>query len=317
MLEYVLFAIGFILLIKGADLLVDGSSAIARLFRIKELVIGLTIVSFGTSAPELVVNLVASFNESPELAIGNVLGSNIANIFLILGISALIHPLMVQSNTTYKEIPFQLLAAIIVFVLGYDVLFSSGNFFGISRGDGLVLLGFFIIFMYYVFSIAKSSDQEDVSAPKLSQTRSVVYILLGMVGLSLGSHWIVKSAIQIAQNFDVSERLIGLSLVAIGTSLPELAASVVAAMKRNTDLAIGNVVGSNIFNIFWIFGISATIHPIVVVSENQIDFILNILASLLLFGVLFVGKKQMIEKWQGVLFLIIYSVYIGYLIYQG
>ena len=312
-----LFIVGFVILIKGADLLVDGSAAIARLTGIRELVIGLTIVSFGTSAPELLVNVIASLNNSPQLAVGNVMGSNIANIFLILGISALIYPLRVQTNTTYKEIPFQLLSSLIIFFLAYDFFFDPGGFNGLSLGDGLVLLGFFAVFMYYVFSISKETTPNSGNHKSLSPGRSVLYVILGMAGLGFGGHFIVTESVHFAQYFGISERVIGLSVIAIGTSLPELAASGMAAYKRNTDLAIGNVVGSNIFNIFWIFGISSVINPIPVSADNFVDFALNIIASLLLFGAIFIGKRHLIQQSQGVLFLFIYTAYIIYLVFKG
>jgi cation:H+ antiporter len=309
--------LGFVFLIKGADLLVDGSASIARLAGIRELVIGLTIVSFGTSAPELLVNVVASLNGSSELAVGNVLGSNIANIFLILGVAAVIYPLKVHTNTTYKEIPFQLLAALVIIFLAFDYWFNPGGFNGLQLGDGLVLLGFFLVFMYYVYSISKGEEAVKSEVAGMSLGRSVLYLLVGIGGLGYGSHLIVEHSTSIATIAGVSERMIGLSVVAIGTSLPELAASAMAAYKRNTDLAIGNVVGSNIFNIFWIFGLSAVINPIAVQETSLVDFLLNIAASMLLFGVLFVGKKHEIERSQGGLFLIIYISYIAFLVYQN
>lgn len=315
-LSAIWLVVGFVLLIKGADLLVDGSSSVARLAGIRELVIGLTIVSFGTSAPELLVNVVASLNGSSELAVGNVLGSNIANIFLILGVAAVIYPLKVHTNTTYKEIPFQLLAALVIIFLAYDYWFNPGGFNGLQVGDGLVLLGFFAIFMYYVFSISKGEDTVKAEVAEMGLGKSVIWILGGIIGLGYGSHLIVEHSVSLATFAGVSERMIGLSIVAIGTSLPELAASAMAAYKRNTDLAIGNVVGSNIFNIFWIFGLSAVINPIAVQETSLVDFLLNIAASLLLFGVLFVGKRHEIERSQGGLFLLIYISYIAFLIFQ-
>ena len=263
MLTYFLLIIGFIIIIKGADLLVDGASSIAKKLNVSDLVIGLTVVAFGTSAPELFVNVFASIQGNSEIAIGNILGSNIANILLILGVAAIIFPLSVQSTTVWKEIPFSLLAALILGVLVNDHLIDHKENSELTRGDGLVLIGFFIIFMYYIFSIAKKSENTTIGDLKqLSNFRSVSYILLGLTGLVLGGTWIVNGAIEIAGKFGVSEYLIGLTVVAVGTSLPELATSAVAAYKKNTDIAIGNVVGSNIFNIFWVLGISAVIKPL-------------------------------------------------------
>jgi cation:H+ antiporter len=312
---YVLFVVGFVFLVKGADFLVDGSVALAQKAGIKELVIGLTIVSFGTSAPELVINISSSFQNSPQLAIGNILGSNMANIFLILGVSALVYPLTVHTNTVYKAIPFQLLSSVIVFYLAYDILFYPSHYSGLARGDGFILLGFFGVFMYYVFSNAKKKDIEIPDDKHFTKSKFIIYIIIGIAGLGIGSHLIVTSAIEIAKSIDLSERVIGLSIVAIGTSLPELAASVVAASKKNTDLAIGNVIGSNIFNVFWILGVSAVIRPLHVVEENSYDFIINIAASVFLFAVLFIGSKHVIGRWKGVFFLLIYLVYIVFVFY--
>jgi len=319
MLTYVLFFIGFVILIKGAGMLVDGSVGLARRYGISDIVIGLTIVSFGTSAPELVVNLIASLNGNSEIAMGNILGSNIVNIFFILGFSAVIYPLTVKKNTTFKEIPFALLSALVILFLGNDMLFNYEDKAELSTGDGLVLLGFFAIFLYYIFAISKGEllDEKDETIVYMKPFKSIGLISIGLVGLIFGGMWIVDGAIEIATGFGVSQSLIGLTIVAIGTSLPELATSAVAAYKKNTDIAIGNVVGSNIFNAFWILGISASINPIPVLQRSNIDFAMNILASLLLFAFLFVGKRHMLERWQGFAFMGIYVAYVLYLIQLG
>jgi cation:H+ antiporter len=317
MLMYLLFIIGFVILIKGADMLVDGSVAVARKYGISDIVIGLTIVSFGTSAPELVVNLIASLNGNAEIAIGNVVGSNIANIFLILGISAVIFPLAVKRNTTYREIPFALLSAVVVMFLGNDYYFTQTENSQLSAGDGLTLLAFFAIFMYYIFSVSKDDAVEGTSDEMMSIPKAWSFIVLGLVGLIIGGKWIVDGAVEMATSWGVSQGLIGLTIVAVGTSLPELATSAVAAMKKNTDIAIGNVVGSNIFNMFWILGVSSTIHAIPVSYKNDIDFMVNIFASFLLFIFLFIGKRHILQRWQGVAFLLCYIIYTIYLIYQG
>lgn len=315
MLTYLLFIIGFVFLIKGADLLVDGASSIAKNFKISALVIGLTIVSFGTSAPELIINIIASINGNADIAIGNILGSNIANILLILGISSIIYPLATKENTVWKEIPLSLLAAIILGVLVNDALIDGGVFSGLTRIDGLVLISFFIIFLYYTFGISKvSGEADDSDIKQLSYFKSFIYIALGLIGLAIGGKWIVDGAIMIAELFNMSQSLIGLTIIAIGTSLPELATSAVAAYKKQSDIAIGNVVGSNIFNIFWILGISAIINPLPFKTDYIIDISVTILASLLLFIVMFVGKKHILERWQGCLMLVIYIGYIIFLI---
>ena len=319
MLMYILFVAGFIILIKGADLLVDGASSIAARFNIPSLVIGLTIVAFGTSTPELFVNLMASFNGNTDIAIGNVLGSNIANVLLILGVAAVIYPLSVQSSTVWKEIPFSLLAAIALWVLANDALLDgAGNNF-ISRGDGLILLGFFSIFMVYVFEISlrhKPADDES-GIKKMNLFRSVVYILLGLTGLVFGGKWIVDGAVHIAGLLGVSESLIGLTVVAVGTSLPELATSAVAAFRRNVDIAIGNVVGSNIFNVFFVLATSATIKPLPFNAGSNFDIYVVILSSALLFLFMFAEKRHRLERWQGIMFLVLYIGYTAMLVVKG
>lgn len=315
MLTYILFIIGFVVLIKGADLLVKGASSIAKEMHISPLVIGLTIVSFGTSAPELIVNLFASASGKTDLAIGNILGSNIANVFLILGVSALIYPLTTKKNTVWKEIPFSLLAAILLTVLVSDKLIDGSDFSRLSRIDGIVLISFFIIFLYYTFGIAKvkgESNESDI--PVYSLGLSILFVILGLTGLTFGGKWIVDGAVEIAAYFEMSESMIGLTVVAIGTSLPELATSAMAAYRKQSDIAIGNVVGSNIFNIFLILGISSTVNPLPFNPESSMDVAMTILASLTLFIVLFIGKKHVLERWQGGLMLFIYLSYMAYLV---
>ncbi|MBT6143151.1 calcium/sodium antiporter [bacterium] len=311
---YLLFAIGFVLLIKGADYLVDGASSIAKKFKISSLVIGLTIVAFGTSAPELVVNLLASFKGSSDLAVSNIVGSNIANMLLILGVAAVVYPLKVKSNTVWKEIPLSLLAIVLAFVMANDVIFDGAMVNTISRVDGIGLIAFFIIFMYYSFGMAKNTEEDGEEITELATSKSVAYILIGMVGLTLGGKWIVDGAVFIAKSFSMSEALIGLTVVAIGTSLPELATSYVAARRKNADIAIGNTVGSNIFNVFWILGLSSIVRPLPFdAANNNEDMYLAILASLLLFVFMFFGRKQVLQRSQGVFFLLLYF---GYMIFK-
>lgn len=329
-ITFILFIVGFLLLIKGADVLVDGSVSLATRYGISNLVIGLTIVGFGTSAPELIVNVLSSISGNTDLAIGNIIGSNIANVFLILGICAIIYPLAVQRNTVFKEIPFSLLAGFITMILASDVLIdgigggTTANV--ISRIDGIVLLSFFVIFMYYIFGIAKEGNgvgnetsggnAQQSSEPShtihtQSVTKSIAYIVLGLFALIIGGKWIVDGAVAIATMLGVSKAVIGLTIVAVGTSLPELATSVVAAIKKETDIAVGNIVGSNIFNIFWILGLSAVISPLPLQPDAFIDFVFLIGSSLILFIIMFIGKRHTVERWQGFLFVFIYIVYIA------
>jgi cation:H+ antiporter len=313
MLTPVLFVIGFVFLIKGADLLVDGASSIARKFSISPLVIGLTIVSFGTSAPELIVNIFASTSGNTDIAIGNILGSNIVNILLILGISAIIYPLTTKKNTVWKEIPLSLLAAIILAVIVNDAFIDGKEFSGLTRIDGIVLIAFFIIFLYYTFGISKvSGENEDSDIKTYGNLKSILYVILGLGGLTFGGKWIVDGAVQIAEYFNMSQSLVGLTIVAIGTSLPELATSAVAAYKKQSDIAIGNVVGSNIFNIFFILGVSSIISPLPFQPKSMVDILMVVFSSLILFIVLFIGKKNILQRWQGVLLIAIYILYLAY-----
>lgn len=321
MLEYAVFAFGLALLIKGADFLVDGATAIARKLKVSDLIIGLTVVAFGTSMPELMVNIVSALSNTTDIAIGNVIGSNIANILLILGISAIIFPLTVTQNTIWKEIPLSFLAALIVGILANDALIDNAGVSIITRTDGLILLAFFLIFLIYVFESARknhAAQPEGIPESQHSFSNAAILIIIGLAGLVIGGKFTVDSAVQIAQNFGVSQSLIGLTIVALGTSLPELFTSAIAASKKNTDIAIGNVVGSNIFNIFFILGISALINPLPFTAQTaNIDVSMAILASALLFGTMFIGKKHLLERWQGAAFILIYALYIGFLVIQG
>lgn len=317
MLTYILFITGFFLLIKGADLLVDGSASIAKKLKISSIVIGLTIVAFGTSTPEFIVNIFASVKGNSEIAIGNILGSNIANILLILGISSIIYPIAAKRNTVLKEIPFSLLAIVLLGVMANDQFIDGGAFSDITRIDGIVLLGFFIIFLYYTFGITKSVDDihETGQIKVFSYFKATIFIIIGLLGLVIGGKWIVDGAVKIAEIFNISQSLIGLTIVAIGTSLPELATSAIAVYKKQSDIAIGNIVGSNIFNIFWILGVSAIIRPLPFNTSSNLDIIMTIFASVVLFLVMFVGKKRIIERWQGILMVMSYIGYVVFLIW--
>ncbi|MBI4276582.1 calcium/sodium antiporter [Candidatus Uhrbacteria bacterium] len=311
------FLLGLTLLIKGADFLVDGASSFAKRLHIPDIVIGLTIVSFGTSAPELIVNIVSALRGTTDIAIGNILGSNIANIFLILGISAIVYPLAVQKNTTWKEIPLSLLAAVVVGVLGNDMLIDGAAHAQLTRIDGFIFLFFFILFMYYIVGIARTGVAEEGHVKIFSIPKSLLWIGGGLAALTIGGKLTVDAAVTFARALGVSEMLIGLTIVAIGTSLPELATSVVAAMKRNVDIAVGNIVGSNIFNIFWILGVTALIRPLPLLPTQNIDIAMTVLASLFLFLAMFIGKRRLLERWQGVAFVTIYIGYVIYLIQRG
>lgn len=320
MLTVILFFVGFVALIKGADWLVAGASSLAQRLGVSALVIGLTIVAFGTSAPELVVNLLSVMGGNTEIAIGNVVGSNIVNILLILGIAAVIYPLSVKNGTVYKEIPFALLAIMVVAVMVNDIFFDGSVSNTLGRIDGIVLICFFAIFLYYIFGIARTSANADEASDEIIQYswhRSVALIVGGLFGLVVGGKWIVDGAVSFATSLGVSEALIGLTIVAVGTSLPELATSAVAAYKKNVDIAVGNIVGSNIFNVFWILGLSSIIKPLPFSESLATDVFVAVGATVLLFGALFVGKKHTIERWQGGVFILLYVVYVTYLIMRG
>jgi cation:H+ antiporter len=314
-LTYLLFIAGFVLLIKGAYFLVDGASAIARRLKVSDLVIGLTVVAFGTSTPELFVNIIASAKGNTDIAIGNILGSNIANVFLILGVSSIIYPLKVNKGSVWKEIPFSLLAALVLGFMANDHLIDQKNYSALTRIDGLILLSFFAIFLYYSYGIAGEIEgvEQHVQLDQKSTAASCFYIGVGLAGLILGGKWIVDGAVVIAKNFGMSESLIGLTVVAVGTSLPELATSAVAAHRRNTEIAVGNVVGSNIFNIFFVLGISSIIKPLPFRIKDNLDIGVVILSSLLLFLFMFTGKKRSLDRWEGAVFLVLYAVYIIFL----
>ena len=323
MISFILFIIGFVFLIKGANLLVDGASSIAKTLKISDLVIGLTIVAFGTSAPELIINIFASVQGNADIVIGNILGSNIFNIFLILGISSIIFPLLVTKDTVWREIPFCLSISLLLVILANDNLIYGSNNSVISRLDGLVLIVIFFIFIFYIFRVVKRQRNEkkqdlDLEIKKYSFIKSFVLIIFGILGLNIGAKWVIDGAVEISLFFGVSQSLIALTIVALGTSLPELMTSTVAAFKKNTDIAIGNIVGSNIFNILLILGLSSLIRPLQINSSYIIDFLVGIIAPLFLLITMFTGrKKHLLERWEGVFFLISYIIYLIYLILRG
>lgn len=314
MIEILYLILGFAILIKGADMLVAGSTSLAKRLNVSDLVIGLTIVAFGTSTPELVVNIAASLQGSNAIAVGNILGSNIVNILLILGCSSLIYPLYVTLNTVWKEIPLSFLAAVILFILANDQIIDSASVSVLSKGDGLVLLSFFVIFLFYTINMAIESSEKLVSADQTlySYKKTIIYILLGFILLIFGGKIVVESAVRIATAFGLSESLIGLTIVAIGTSLPEFATSAVAAYRKNANIAVGNIVGSNIFNIFFILGIGAIIKPIPYDVSFNSDTIIMICSSLFLFWFMFTGEKKRLDRWEGALMVVAYFCYIAY-----
>lgn len=318
-----LFIFGFFLLIRGADSFIDGASALGKRFHVSEIAIGLTIVAFGTSAPEFAVNMIAAARGNTDIALGNVIGSNIANALLILGVAALIFPLSVKKTTTFKEVPFAFLAAVVVAVLGLDVLVDpTAIASSLGRADGVVLLSFFVIFLYYIASIAREEHEEieamttpDGGDPGRAPMRRLLgQIVGGLAGLILGGMWVIDGAVTLAGWAGISETIVGITIVAVGTSLPELVASIAAARKHKTDIIIGNIVGSNIFNTFWILGATALVTPIPLVPEHRFHLFANIAASIGVMATLLVGKPHVLERWGGGVLLTGYTAYIAALV---
>jgi len=315
MLISILFIVaGFVLLIKGADWMVTGASTLAKKHNISDLIIGLTIVSFGTSAPELVVNSVASFSKHSDIIFGNVLGSNIANLFLILGIAGLIYPITVHSNTVWKEIPVSILAVVVLFVLVNGFVFTGDNIF--SRIDGVILLVMFGGFMYYVYNQMKTEVPEASEPSILEMTNLKIWglIVIGLTGLILGGKLVVDNAVKVAVVLGISEKIIGLTIVAVGTSLPELMTSAVAAIRKNSDIALGNIIGSNIFNIFLVLPVSSLINPVQFNPSFNLELYLLAVGTLVLFIAMFTGGRKKLDRWEAAILLAIYIFYTVYLI---
>lgn len=314
LLHIVLFLVGLVLLIVGADKLVDGGSALAKRLNIPPMVIGLTIVAFGTSSPELVVSLVSATQGNADIALGNVLGSNIFNILVILGITSIIYPLHVNCSTTWVEVPLTLLSAVMVFLVVWNGQYHGFGTTTITRPDGMILLCFFMIFMAYTLHLSKSGGLDNPEIREMSFLKSSLFILIGLAGLVVGGEMLVRGAVNMATRFGIPERIIGLTIVAIGTSAPELATSIIAARKKSVDMAIGNIIGSNLFNIFLILGVTTAITPIHVDKKIMLDIIVNIGASLLLFFAIFLGKGRQISRIEGIIFLLVYLVFLSVLL---
>ena len=329
LLQLVLLVAGLVLLIKGADYLVDGSSAIAKIFKVPTILIGLTIVSFGTSAPELLTSLTSVVQGSSEISLGNIIGSNITNILLILGMAAIINPLNLKSNTVWKEIPLAILAALAMILFALRSTVNAGTFTllrdnlanpeltvgFIDRADGVTLLLFFAVFMYYAFSLSKKGLGEDFEIPEISMTKAAGVTLLGAAGLGLGSNLLVTNAIELASTLNIDEGLVGLTIVAFGTSLPELAATVAAAKKKEADLAVGNIIGSNIFNTLFVLGITAVTVPLTIDSRTLVDALIMLVVTIVLFIASHFFGYRRITKTEGYIMLTGYFCYFAYLLY--
>ncbi len=311
--QILLLFLGLALLIAGAEWLVGGSTALARRFRISDLTIGLTVVAFGTSAPELVVNLFASTTAHQDIVFGNILGSNNFNLFIILGIAGLILPLKVHVSTVWKEIPMSLAALVILFLMVHIPSGGGGRILG--RVDGLILLTLFVLFQYYVYRQIKNYEPEHHEQKKPGRLfKMVAFIVIGLTGLVIGGKLVVTNAVIIAKAMGVSEKVIGLTIIAAGTSLPELATSAVAAFRKNADIAVGNIVGSNIFNILLIGGMVSTVKPVAYSPVFDIDFYIMASGTVLLFITMFTSQKHKLDRWEAAMLLILYSGYTTWLV---
>lgn len=309
MITYVLLIVGFLLLIKGADFFVEGSAAVAKKLRVPTMIIGLTIVAMGTSAPECAVSIAASIKGSNAMAISNVVGSNIFNLMVVSGFCALFTPLIVHAKTLKQEFPFSILAAIVMLIAGFIGMM-------LGRIDGVILLVLFAFFLVWMVKSAlnaraNAEDIEEENVKDLGNLQCLLYIIGGIIAIVIGGDLVVDSATEIARTFGLSENLIGLTIVAFGTSLPELVTSAVAAKKGEVDMALGNVIGSNIFNILLVAGIAATVSPMAFLMENVIDLVILIVMSIVVWS--FASTKKKIGRAEGVFMLIIYVAYIVYI----
>ncbi|CEH35173.1 calcium/sodium antiporter [Romboutsia lituseburensis] len=314
-MSYILLIIGFLLLIKGADTFVVGSSSIAKIFNVPTLIIGLTIVAFGTSAPEAAVSVTAALKGNNDMAIANVVGSNIFNILAVVGIAAFINPIKVQKSTIIKEFPFAILASVVLLILAHDIKFQGYNENLLTRADGLMLLSLFGIFMYYLIEMALTSKEDmnvEQAKENISMGKSILMSALGIIGILIGGQLVVNSASSIAIAWGMSENLVGLTIVAVGTSLPEFVTSIIAARKGESDIAIGNVVGSNLFNILFVLGLSATISNISVHPVVFIDMLIMIIVTILAYAL--AATRKSINKFEGAILAILYIVYMVFVI---
>ena len=311
-LSAILIIIGFVLLIVGADLLVDGASGIAKKFHIPEIIIGLTIVSIGTSMPELFVSITSAIDGYSDMALGNVIGSNLSNLLLILGLSALIRPVVFQKETRIYEIPMCL-----IFTIIFIILCNTSN--TISRPESIILLALFVLFIGYTIYMGKRESQKEILEIKTEETKNnntiknILLVILGIIGLKIGGDLAVNNAVKVAQYFNISEKIISLTILAVGTSLPELMTSVTAAIKGNSDIAIGNIIGSNIFNMLLIIGVSSFIKPISFNISYNMDLSILVISTMILALFPIIPPKNKMSRMNGVVYVILYAAYLGIL----
>ena len=314
--KIVLLIVGFIILIKGADIFVDGASSVAGNFKVSKMLIGLTIVAFGTSAPEFAVSVKSIISNNHDIVLGNVIGSNILNILLILGLSSMVHSLTVKDATVRKELPILLLITTLFAVLLSDNLYDKNLVNAFTRNDGVVITLFFLVFIYYLISVMRNKTDNDSDEEYMPIMKSVLYTVGGIIAIIVGSNFVVDSAASIAKIIGISEKMISLTIIALGTSLPELVTSVTATKKGEYDIAIGNIIGSNIFNIGIVIGLPITIFGgINQINFNLVDIIVMVISAFILF--FFASNDKKISKREGVIFLILFVAYYSYVIYLG
>jgi len=318
MMYGLLLVLGLVVLIKGAGFLVEGASVVASRFGISPLTIGLTVVSLGTSMPELLVSLTSGLQNKPDLAIANVIGSNIANVLLVLGVAAMIRPLPVRNSTVVSEIPFSLSAALLLGFLANAHLFSAYVELSISHLDGAILLFFFLLFMLYVYKTSKrNKNPVGQVASTGNMSRALFFIVSGALGLYFGGQWVVGGAVGLAQDWGINDALIGLTIVAIGTSSPELVASGVAAYRNQADIAVGNIVGSNIFNLLWVLGLTSSIVELPFEVVSNMDLLVVIGSSALIILALVSSRNNTLRRSHGIVFVGLYFAYLAYVVVRG
>ncbi|ART75598.1 sodium:proton exchanger [Sutcliffiella horikoshii] len=317
-MTYLLLVVGFALLIKGADWFVDGASSIAKILRISPLLIGLTIVAFGTSSPEATVSILAALDGNAEVSLGNVIGSNIFNITLVVGLTALLNPLKVESETIRKEIPFTLLGSAVLLVLISDIALQGFSENLLTRSDGLIFLLIFAVFMYYIFEVARNNRDKipvEETSEKATWGKNIFWTVIGLAAIIFGGELVVRNSTEIAVSLGMSETLVGLTIVAIGTSLPELVTSIMAAVKKQSEIALGNIVGSNIFNILFVLGTASLITPLPVNSKIFVDIGLLVVLTVIL--LVFSRTNFRIGKIEGTFLAIAYVLYLVFIILRN
>lgn len=315
-MSFVILILGFVILVKGADFFVEGSSSIAKRFNIPSMVIGLTLVAFGTSAPELAVSVSGSLKGSNGIVFGNVVGSNIVNVLLILGLSAFISPINIKLKTIFKEVPFVILTTAAMMIMAMDSLLDGAEGSVILRTEGFLLLLFFAIYLYSMIEISILGKEEypEDDIKLLGVGKSVLFTLGGLGAVIFGADLAVKNAISIAESLGLSETLIGLTVVAVGTSLPELITSVVASRKGENDIAVGNIIGSNIFNALFVLGISSAIAPVTIARENFVDIWILLASAVMLIPLMYTGKR--LNRAEGGIMVLGYIAYTAFLVFR-